>query len=247
MQYSESREAGAASPAQDDGETGDGLVGSDLDDKAGSDAADEGSEPNAGKDDAGDDMKEQDKESTVHVGSTLPCQWRDGKFYGAEVVEKRLRFGKADEFEFYVHYDGFNRRLDEWITLDRMDLEKMKQPPDASARRPRLLPKSLRPRSARAPRASRHRKRRKSRARNSRGKSNDKTMMRKTLTRAKRVHVNRTQTPVRVRKTLIRRTSREVTRNAGRTSSLIANAARRKFEASRMHTTTSTRSRTFLR
>ena len=36
----------------------------------------------------------------------------------AEVIERR--FNKATGFhEYYVHYEGSNRRLDEWVSKDK--------------------------------------------------------------------------------------------------------------------------------
>jgi len=37
----------------------------------------------------------------------------------AEVIQKRLHEGKK-QFEYYVHYENFNRRLDEWVLRDRV-------------------------------------------------------------------------------------------------------------------------------
>lgn len=39
----------------------------------------------------------------------------------AEILEIR-RHHETNEFEYYVHYEGFNRRLDEWVGLDRVDV-----------------------------------------------------------------------------------------------------------------------------
>ena len=38
----------------------------------------------------------------------------DGTLYKAEVLEKRINPNNNRE-EFYVHYEGLDRRLDEWI------------------------------------------------------------------------------------------------------------------------------------
>lgn len=37
-----------------------------------------------------------------------------------EKAEKEV--SSASSYEYYVHYVGFDRRLDEWITSDRIDL-----------------------------------------------------------------------------------------------------------------------------
>lgn len=43
---------------------------------------------------------------------------KDGNWYEAEILEIRER-GTLPIREYYVHYDGLNRRLDEWVTSDR--------------------------------------------------------------------------------------------------------------------------------
>lgn len=42
----------------------------------------------------------------------------------AEVLAVR----SSAETEFYVHYVNFNKRLDEWVTLDRINLDKIEAP-----------------------------------------------------------------------------------------------------------------------
>jgi histone acetyltransferase MYST1 len=48
------------------------------------------------------------------------------------VIEKRIQKktvkqatsdAKADDFEYYIHFPHFDRRLDEWVTIDRVDLD----------------------------------------------------------------------------------------------------------------------------
>lgn len=47
---------------------------------------------------------------------------RDGTTIEAEVLEIREKKEHSEtQLEYYVHYHGLNRRLDEWITLDRFD------------------------------------------------------------------------------------------------------------------------------
>lgn len=67
-------------------------------------------------------------------------QWRNGQWHIGDIVGirpiKRIREDssssssgaavkslKNDENEFYIHYPGFDRRLDEWVTLERVDLQ----------------------------------------------------------------------------------------------------------------------------
>jgi histone acetyltransferase MYST1 len=65
--------------------------------------------------------------------------WRDKKYHPVRIIERRRKAvrrgaaaasaageGGADPsqlYEYYVHYLEFNRRLDEWVTLERMDLD----------------------------------------------------------------------------------------------------------------------------
>lgn len=49
---------------------------------------------------------------------------RDGGWHEAEVLEIReskIKDQPVPQLEYYVHYHGLNRRLDEWVTLDRFD------------------------------------------------------------------------------------------------------------------------------
>jgi histone acetyltransferase MYST1 len=76
------------------------------------------------------------------VGSRFSVRWRDGKAHPGEIVDKRPIKGlqakggssssskgdkgdvssmKPNELEYYIHFPGFDRRLDEWVTLDRID------------------------------------------------------------------------------------------------------------------------------
>lgn len=72
----------------------------------------------------------------ISVGSRYSVAWRDGKPYPGEIVDTRpskkasskssskssdVSSLKPNELEYYVHFPGFDRRLDEWVTLDRID------------------------------------------------------------------------------------------------------------------------------
>eukprot|EP00873_Tetraselmis_striata_P022574 jgi/Tetstr1/442838/TSEL_003215.t1 len=57
----------------------------------------------------------------LDTGTRVDCLWRDGKYHTVRVIEKRKVAG-SEEFEYYVHYNGFNRRMDEWVGLPQMDL-----------------------------------------------------------------------------------------------------------------------------
>nr|XP_009761285.1 PREDICTED: MYST-like histone acetyltransferase 2 isoform X2 [Nicotiana sylvestris] len=59
----------------------------------------------------------------LEVGTRVMCRWRDGKYHPVKVIERRkLPCGGANDYEYYVHYTEFNRRLDEWVKLEQLDL-----------------------------------------------------------------------------------------------------------------------------
>lgn len=67
------------------------------------------------------------------VGARLCCQRSEGEqLLECEVIERRTDGG---DWEYYVHYDGFDRRLDEWVPAERMHHE-----PDAARKGPACAP-----------------------------------------------------------------------------------------------------------
>ncbi|KAG7016527.1 Histone acetyltransferase of the MYST family 2 [Cucurbita argyrosperma subsp. argyrosperma] len=60
----------------------------------------------------------------LDVGTRVMCRWRDGKYHPVKVIERRkLQATGFSDYEYYVHYTEFNRRLDEWVKLDQLDLD----------------------------------------------------------------------------------------------------------------------------
>ena len=58
------------------------------------------------------------------------CQWRDQKMYPARIVDVRVAKGvEPPTHEYYVHYRKLNRRMDEWVSLGKLDLDTV-IPPD---------------------------------------------------------------------------------------------------------------------
>lgn len=65
------------------------------------------------------------------VGNTVTCTWAsDGSHHKAVIIDRRTgkefdvsKFGSPyamEHFEFYVHYVDYDRRMDEWVTHDRI-------------------------------------------------------------------------------------------------------------------------------
>ncbi|XP_037068713.1 histone acetyltransferase KAT8-like [Pollicipes pollicipes] len=55
----------------------------------------------------------------VLVGSSYLVQRADHQWHSAVVLQQRAA-GPSGDLEYYVHYDGHNRRLDEWVTAGRL-------------------------------------------------------------------------------------------------------------------------------
>lgn len=67
----------------------------------------------------------------LEVGTRVLCKWRDGKFHPVKIIERRkLPNGATNDYEYYVHYTEFNRRLDEWVKLDQLELDSVETDAD---------------------------------------------------------------------------------------------------------------------
>ncbi|ODN03337.1 Histone acetyltransferase KAT8 [Orchesella cincta] len=66
-------------------------------------------------------LGDQNEHSQLEIGDHYLVKRNDNQWYPAEIIQCRLiEDTKQDEFEYYVHYDGYNRRLDEWVPRDRI-------------------------------------------------------------------------------------------------------------------------------
>lgn len=54
----------------------------------------------------------------INIGEGYAVKRSDGDWRSAEVIQTR---GSQHAQEYYVHYTGLNRRLDEWVEADRVD------------------------------------------------------------------------------------------------------------------------------
>jgi len=57
----------------------------------------------------------------LDVGTKVNCKWRDNQWHQVRIIERRQIEPESD-YEYYVHYVEFNRRLDEWVKLSQLDL-----------------------------------------------------------------------------------------------------------------------------
>lgn len=57
-------------------------------------------------------------EGDVQIGQTYSVRRPDGTLHEATIIQTRETEDKTKEF--YVHYSGLNRRLDQWVTIDQI-------------------------------------------------------------------------------------------------------------------------------
>ncbi|CAL1527616.1 unnamed protein product [Lymnaea stagnalis] len=58
--------------------------------------------------------------SIPEIGEHYLVKRSDNSLHAAEIIQ--IRQNETGTQELYVHYEGFDRRLDEWVDLDRLDL-----------------------------------------------------------------------------------------------------------------------------
>eukprot|EP00055_Hartaetosiga_balthica_P014279 m.77718 g.77718 ORF g.77718 m.77718 type:complete len:430 (+) comp8551_c0_seq1:57-1346(+) len=60
-------------------------------------------------------------------GCLVDCRMKDGSWHEGEIVaHKETRIGQR---KYYVHFKNLNKRLDEWVTEDRVRIEHLQPPP----------------------------------------------------------------------------------------------------------------------
>ena len=71
------------------------------------------------KDNNKENSIENAKTNALEIGASVTAQRADGSWHPANVVHRRTN-PDTTQTEYYVHYEGFNRRLDEWVKSDRI-------------------------------------------------------------------------------------------------------------------------------
>eukprot|EP00039_Didymoeca_costata_P009469 m.125452 g.125452 ORF g.125452 m.125452 type:complete len:578 (+) comp14496_c0_seq1:190-1923(+) len=61
------------------------------------------------------------------VGDTLHVKWKDETIHAGIVIQLRNHGPSVSQHEFYIHYTNFDRRLDEWVDITRVDMTKYKE------------------------------------------------------------------------------------------------------------------------
>lgn len=62
----------------------------------------------------------ESEENEIKIGQTYTIRRQDGTLHEAAIIQSRIVNEIKNEREYYVHYSGLNRRLDQWITLDQI-------------------------------------------------------------------------------------------------------------------------------
>lgn len=57
-------------------------------------------------------------EGDIQIGQTYTVRRPDGTLHEATIIQTRETEDKTHEY--YVHYSGLNRRLDQWVTVDQI-------------------------------------------------------------------------------------------------------------------------------
>lgn len=58
-------------------------------------------------------------ENEIKIGQTYTIRRQDGTLHEAAIIQARLTDDDKTK-EYYVHYSGLNRRLDQWVTMDQI-------------------------------------------------------------------------------------------------------------------------------
>lgn len=107
---------------------------------------------NTGNESETTDNSEITNTSHVYIGNSYLVTWRNGQIQPATIVDRRPVKKKHKRqsqdtpppepeqetvYEYYVHYTNFDRRLDEWVTIDRIDLDANVNDTDSGSASPR--------------------------------------------------------------------------------------------------------------
>ncbi|GFR31645.1 hypothetical protein TNCT_161521 [Trichonephila clavata] len=63
----------------------------------------------------------ENSEPPLKIGEHYLVRRSDDAWHPAEIIQVRSSEQDCGKYEYYVHYDGCNRRLDEWVESDRFD------------------------------------------------------------------------------------------------------------------------------
>ncbi|XP_053683395.1 histone acetyltransferase KAT8-like [Sabethes cyaneus] len=71
---------------------------------------------------AAEHPKGDDTEEKFVIGAEYMVQRQDGSWHQAQLIQSRQNSCDPKQYEYYIHYEGLNRRLDQWVSKDRISL-----------------------------------------------------------------------------------------------------------------------------
>uniref|UniRef100_A0A2M4BJV5 Histone acetyltransferase n=1 Tax=Anopheles marajoara TaxID=58244 RepID=A0A2M4BJV5_9DIPT len=89
---------------------------------------DTGSSEAASPDGSGTEgVKEEEgaEDKMLVIGEDYMVQRQDGSWHQAQLIQSRQNPCDPKQQEYYIHYEGLNRRLDQWVTRDRISSDPM--------------------------------------------------------------------------------------------------------------------------
>ncbi|XP_058053545.1 histone acetyltransferase KAT8-like [Anopheles bellator] len=72
-----------------------------------------------------DGIKEEEDDKLLVIGDDYMVQRQDGSWHPAQLIQSRQNPCDPKQQEYYIHYEGLNRRLDQWVTRDRISSDPM--------------------------------------------------------------------------------------------------------------------------
>ncbi|XP_062565002.1 histone acetyltransferase KAT8 [Armigeres subalbatus] len=65
-------------------------------------------------------IKGEDGEDKLVIGVEYLVQRQDGSWHPAQLIQSRQNPCDPKQLEYYIHYEGLNRRLDQWVSRERI-------------------------------------------------------------------------------------------------------------------------------
>jgi len=101
---------------------------------------------NAGGDDSSKSSDNPESKATkkgLPIGTYIDVHWRSKSWRKATIIEREwveedqslnatTESTEGGHWKYYIHYDQFNRRMDEWVTKDRIKVLKLPDPVDSA-------------------------------------------------------------------------------------------------------------------
>ncbi|UYV82838.1 KAT8 [Cordylochernes scorpioides] len=68
------------------------------------------------------DRTSTEQQTPITIGERYKVKRSDDTWHFAKVIQSRISEQDPSRIEYYVHYEGYNKRLDEWVDIDKVDV-----------------------------------------------------------------------------------------------------------------------------